>query len=267
MSVWRYIAAATVLLGGCTWISNASIRGKLGRADTGDSVNGDTSGDTHGDTWIDTSIDTNGDTDNDTAGDTGTDTGVFSGWEGYTYDIDLAGDDVSWISPTAGPTFVSEIDTTHILLMVEAIGASLDTVAAAGWGGTPAQYPCTSVIDFASVAFVSAPDFTIGPMDALLAAGGGELPLYELTLTGSFDVDGAALEGITLTGLLDLRPLSEVYGMDLCEYLPFYGDSCVDCPDGEPQCVEIEVVDASAPWLPDLTLDADIDPTADPYCN
>lgn len=178
---------------------------------------------------------------------------------GRTYDVDLAGSDITWLAPNAGPTLVSSLTTDHLLLMVQSVGSQIDTLAAAGLmldrGLT--QYPCADPIDFPATSFASDPAFLAGPLDAELSAGSTSVPVYDLTFGGTFSADGNELGGVEVTGLIDARPITDSLGTDVCAVLPMFGDSCIACPDGVVQCIALDVLDAAAPYASGVTVDPD----------
>ena len=192
---------------------------------------------------------------------------------GRTYDVELDGRDLTWNSPssTVASLLIGSIDTTSLLFMVEDAGdTTIDLVAAGGYdaGGSTLQYPCSPPIDFPAGDFSSNPRFDVGPLDASLAASGLTVPLYAFTVDGRFEEDASAMRDVHVSGLIDVRGLGDATGFgDVCALLPAFGVACVDCPDGETQCLELDVIDASAPWRSGVTLDAALDPSADPDCN
>ncbi len=219
------------------------------------------------DSDADSDTDADADTDEDTSPNTDDDVQVDL--TGRTYDIDLAGPDITWRSPSAGPTLITMLQTDHLVLMVEAAGSQIDTVSAAAMvldrGLTP--YPCAAAFDFPPTPFSANPAFLVGPLDAALVAGSTSVPLYDLAFGGSFNPDGSEIAQLEVSALIDSRPISSSQGIDVCAALPSFGDECVACPDGEVACIALDVSDASAPWQTDLTVDANIDPSNDPHCN
>ena len=215
----------------------------------------------------DADSDSDADADADTSPDTSDDVQVDL--TGRSYDIDLAGADITWRAPSAGPTLITMLQTDHLLLMVEAVGSQIDTVGAAAMmldrGLT--QYPCASAFDFDAAPFGANPDFLVGPLDAALVAGSTSVPLYALSFSGTFNADGSEIAQVAVSALIDARPISSSQGVDVCAALPSFGDECVACPDGEIGCVALDVLDASAPWQADLTVDANVDPSNDPHCD
>lgn len=190
---------------------------------------------------------------------------------GRTYAVDLTGGDITWNepSPTLGEFMMGSVDTTHILIGVEtATTTELDLVGAAGFdfNGEIRQYPCTYAMDFDPTDFASNPAFDVGPMDAELGTSSMTIDVYEFAIEGVFTSEADELVDVHISGLVDARPISESVGMEVCDLIGSFGGACVTCPDGEVQCIALDVVDASAPWMDGLVLDPALDPTADRYC-
>jgi hypothetical protein len=236
-------------------------------------VEGDSSATPGPDADSDTDADSDADTDSDadSDADSGPDTGddVQADLTGRTYDIDLAGADITWRSPVSGPTLITMLQTDHLLLMVESSGPQIDTVAAAAMvldrGLT--QYPCALAIDFAATPFSANPKFVAGPLDASLAAGSTSVPVYGLIFGGTFSADGSKIEQVEVSGLIDARPISSSQGIDVCAALPAFGDECVACSDGEVACIALDVLDSTAPYQADFTVNTAIDPANDSHCD
>jgi hypothetical protein len=71
-----------------------------------------------------------------------------------------------------------------------------------------------------------------------------------------------------ITGLIDTGPISEDSGSDICALASAFGDTCVACPDdGAEECLELDVHSDRSPWIENLAVDKDIDPSSDPHCN
>ena len=191
---------------------------------------------------------------------------------GRTYDVDLAGRDLTWVKPnaTAGAILVGQLETQNFLFHVQAADAtSIDLVGAVAYEdrGSVYQYECAPALDFAPGTFASNPFFHVGPQDSELSASGITVPMLGLEVEGRFAADASAIEDVTLTGLIDVAELGALLGTsDPCSYLAFLSITCVECPDGSDTCVELEVQDASAPWRDGVSVDPTIDPDADPSC-
>lgn len=190
---------------------------------------------------------------------------------GRTYAVDLTGSDITWNEPSAslGDFMMGSVDTTHILIGVEtATTTELDLVGAAGFdfNGEIRQYPCTYAIDFDPTDFASNPAFDVGPMDAELGTSSMTIDVYEFAIEGVFTAEADELVDVHISGLVDARPISDSVGMEVCDIIGSFGGACVACPDGEVQCIALDVEDASAPWMDGLVLDPALDPSTDRYC-
>ncbi len=186
-----------------------------------------------------------------------------------TYDVELDGSDLTWVKPNVGELLAGELQTNSILFMVQSADtAQIDLVGAAGYEfrGATAQYPCTVAIDFAAAPFTAHPFFSAGPLDAEMEANDIAFDIYDLAVEGTFSDDATEATDVTVTGLLDTRPLAEGLGLDICSLAVSFGDTCVACPDAEPYCLELHVEDASSPWREGLWIDVDQDPSTDPHC-
>jgi hypothetical protein len=192
---------------------------------------------------------------------------------GRTYDVDLAGRDLTWVKPnaTAGAILVGQLETQNFLFNVQAADdTTIDLVGAVAYedGGDVVQYECAPALDFVPGNFTSNPFFHVGPQDSELSASGITVPMLQLEVEGRFADDASAIEDVTLTGLIDVAELGTLLGTtDPCSYLAFLSISCVSCPDGSDTCVELEVRDASAPWADGATVDPTVDPDTNAACN
>lgn len=185
---------------------------------------------------------------------------------GRTYDVDLTDNsDLDWVTPASGALLLSQVQTNHLLFMVESAGAEIDMLGAAGLeeGRDVVQYQCAPVVDFPAATFEANPFFAIGPVDAAINAEGIAVPLYGLAVTGVVAADGASLETVVLVGVLDIGPVSVLLGYDACELVESLGDTCVACPNGDDTCLVMEVRDERAVWIEGLEIDPDFVPAED----
>jgi hypothetical protein len=91
----------------------------------------------------------------------------------------------------------------------------------------------------------------VGPKDlAIPINGGGAMTFEDFTMTGTFALDGSALNTARLTGALDLRGSGAS-----CSLLALFGGAtCVPCSDGVSECLLVDASAASAPLVPGLDL-------------
>jgi len=105
----------------------------------------------------------------------------------------------------------------------------------------PGQDYCARTVDIRGVDFSSTPYFEFGPTDMEFNAYLGVVTLHEMTVQTTVAPNGAALEGMVISAVIDVRSVSDAVDMDtgeLCELLEVYGAPCEPCPeDAEPFCV------------------------------
>lgn len=194
-----------------------------------------------------------------------------NGLEKRVYDIDL--NTATWNSPNSSTAslLLGQIDTDHVLIYVDDISddeSEITLFGALGWTdpGSLEQYPCAEAIDFPPADFTANPYFQAGPNDTEFSAGGDSIPVLEFTVSGAFGDEGDEMNSVGVTGYADLDGL-EYSGYEACDLLALSGDSCVACPDdGEETCVYLDVEDDDAPYESGVTVDPNIDPSADPNC-
>ncbi len=181
------------------------------------------------------------------------------------YVVDLEGSDILWVEPPGiGPLFLAYLVTDALIMQVEGVESGMiDAVgtAAVKEGSDFRQYVCTAAINFPPISFSSAPAYEVGPTDTILTINGADIPLYETKIAGTFNEDGSAVDNLVVTGLMDSAPIAAMAGLDLCTFV-----ECTACPDGSDKCVYLEVLDARAPWDPDVQVDPYVDPADYPSC-
>ncbi len=175
---------------------------------------------------------------------------------GNVYEIDL--NSVTWNSPDATTVslLLSQLDDDHILVEVVSQDGGDETITLMGAFGTSSgQDMCLDTIDFSEADFSGNPYFQAGPEDTLFAAGGYEVNVYELEVSGAFAADGGSMESVGVTGYLDIRDV-EYSGFAACDFV-----TCTACPnDGVEGCAFLDVEDEEAP----LKSSYDLDETSGP---
>jgi hypothetical protein len=184
---------------------------------------------------------------------------------------------VSWNEPDASSAslLISQLDTSHILMLVEDIDSSAQTikwVGAPGWtdSGVLTQYPCAEAIDFDSSDFSANPYFSVGPKDFSLNIAGFDVPVQSLLVEGSFDSTGNNLKNVHFEAFVQGDFTIELFNtaMTVCEAADMLGISCTACPaDATMDCLELDADASSVPYKPNVALNPDIDPSIDPNCN
>ena len=192
---------------------------------------------------------------------------------GRVYDLDLT--NVTWNDPPASmaSTLIGMIDTSHILMMVDNIDSAAQTiqfVGAPGWvpQQVVTQYPCAEAIDFDPADFTANPYFSVGPNNFSLDVAGYEIPVENLVVDASFDSDGSNLKNLRFQAHLDGSFVIPDFGLSICDAASLFGVSCVSCPnDSSRSCIAMDADANTAPYIENLVVNPDIDPSLDPNCN
>ena len=192
---------------------------------------------------------------------------------GRVYDLDLT--TVTWNDPPASmaSTLIGMIDTSHILMMVDNIDSTSETiqfVGAPGWTDQQVitQYPCAAAIDFDPADFTANPYFSVGPNNFSLDVAGYQIPVENLIVDASFDTDGANLKNLRFQAHLDGSFVIPDFGLSICDAASLFGVSCVSCPnDSSRDCIAMDADATKAPYIENLVVNPDIDPSLDPNCN
>ncbi|MFT4621955.1 MAG: hypothetical protein ACI8PZ_000607 [Myxococcota bacterium] len=134
-------------------------------------------------------------------------------------------------------------------------GTTLDWMAAVA-DDSGAQDVCTPSIGIPSSGLDGNPDLSIASELLPIEVGGSTLEIDDMVLSGTFSADGSLLEGVTIGGNVDTRPLAGVLTEEddgdpnaVCE---LFGNNfnidCEDCPDGSGKfCIALILDTISAP--------------------
>jgi hypothetical protein len=164
------------------------------------------------------------------------------------------------------------ITTNHMLLLVEDVDDSTQTIdlaGAAGWvnNGVVTQYPCAEAFDFAPSDFSSNPYFSAGPTDTVMEVGSETVRLEELIFEGSFVNQGESINNLHVTTYLDGEIELEGFGR-LCDAIEMFGVACDACPsDPTLDCLLLDATATNVVAKPNLMIDVSIDPSQNAACN
>lgn len=146
--------------------------------------------------------------------------------------------------PGIGPLLQQQADEPILLGVTSQVGNDLHIIAAPGTFSDE-QDLCRPSVAFPQPApFGQNPYFETGEGSQLeLMLEGISLPIANPQFTGAFSVDGAEIAGVTLTGLMDTRPMAGLVGATgdddaMCDLVLTFGVSCEPCPDGQPYCLD-----------------------------
>lgn len=179
---------------------------------------------------------------------------------GRTWRLEV--EDATWVEPAGLATLLPALPFSPILVGVAYADAEwVDWIGAQGRVTTDGidQSPTVATWNFPLTPFEDAPYFDSFVEDVELAVQTATLPITDLRLTGTFAADGSEIGGATLSGLGDTRDLGKVLGSPgdpdaLCELAEDFDVVCVDCPDGKPYCLDVQIEDLHGTELRGLTL-------------
>lgn len=177
------------------------------------------------------------------------------------YDTDLVLDNGYRLDITSG-TFVEPagmgdaleqaVNREILLAVLQADSSQIELMGALTEADADAQAACLPTLHLPAGDFSDAPAFEVGPVDATLPLGTILLPVEGLVVSGTFADDGSAIEGLSLSGRADTRPLAAAMGENadddlLCSLAEAVDVSCVACAGGGEFCIDFEITDLRAP--------------------
>ncbi len=122
---------------------------------------------------------------------------------------------------------------------------------------TDSQDACIPSIPFENPADYSAdPYMTVSSSVLPIEVGGSVLEIEDMTLTATFSTDGTTMDGVTLSGIVDTRPLAGVIdesgGADAGSVCELFSDTfkieCQACPSGDGDfCIDLRLDSMTAP--------------------
>ena len=155
---------------------------------------------------------------------------------GNPYAIDLAAANI--VEPPGIGSVLGAYLTTNILLgVMSASGTDMQMLGALAIEGGTTQDYCSPSIDFPPADWQD-PYFQIGPQDTNFAVAGYDIAVQDLNITGSFAPDGSYVDGATLSGTIDTRPLAGLVDDSgnegaICELAVNFGATCEACPSDD----------------------------------
>jgi len=189
---------------------------------------------------------------------------------GNVYALDLANG--QWVKPPGvGPLLATQLGDTQILVTPQSVDATSITMFG-GIGSADTQDLCSPTIPFPPADFEN-PFFSLDADLLPLVVAGVEIDIANLNLSGAFAPDGSRIQGASLAGGIDTRPLGPAFGLgtaedSVCQLVSTFGVACEDCADGSGAfCLSVYLDNVNADKV-DGTLvpvtQADID--ANPDC-
>lgn len=170
---------------------------------------------------------------------------------GKAYGLDISGG--QWVQPAGvGDILASQLGDTQIFLSVTAVGAT-DITMIGAIGSAGVQDVCSPTIPFPAADWID-PEFSLVSPQLPLVVAGFTINIENLELSGSFAPDGSRLQGGSLKGSIDTRPLGEAFNLGtdenaVCDLVGTFGVPCEDCGAGDLFCLSVWVDDMGADLL------------------
>ena len=181
---------------------------------------------------------------------------------GRVYNFDLAGAD--YAKPEGLGTLLGLYLTEPLLFQVTDVTTGGITLMGAqgmvnGTSGEIEQNRTFSTWDFGQASFSESPFFGATTAGIAIDYADSVIPMHNFHVEGTFSADGEMIGGAVASGYGDTRdmgPLLQLGGDPdaVCEFAAGLGLDCVECPDGNPWCLEIEAHFDDAEWLEGLDL-------------
>ncbi len=181
---------------------------------------------------------------------------------GRVYNLDLAGADYE--KPEGLGTLLGLYLTEPLLFQVTGVSPSgISLMGAQGivneTTGEIQQNRSFRTWDFGTASFDENPYFGATTAGIAIDYAGSVIPMHNFHVEGTFSADGTVLGGARATGYGDTRdmgPLLQLGGDPgaVCDFAAGLGLECVECPDGNPWCLEIVCKFDDAEWLEGLEL-------------
>ncbi len=161
--------------------------------------------------------------------------------------------------PGLGALLQTQFATSGLLVGVVSIdGANLElaTATPVDAPGAPVQDLCQPTDPFPFADFAENPYMELGPQDTTLQVQGAPLEIVDFFVSGSFRLDGSAIDGVVFAGLIDTRTLVPAGAPpgQICDQAQTFGITCTSCPAGGDFCLEVLVTDLVGDRLPGETL-------------
>lgn len=179
---------------------------------------------------------------------------------GRTYKLEL--NQAEWLQPAGfGAILASQFDTPILVGVQWADDEIVDMLGAQGWVYLGETYQVSSepTWDFPVTSFDDTPYFRIEADQVEVSIGGFPLPISRFVLSGTFEPGAQNFTGGTLAGIGDSRLAGGAIGQAgneaaICNLSGGLGVPCIECADGEPFCLEVEIVGVTGEGQDGLTL-------------
>ncbi len=189
-------------------------------------------------------------------------TGDVTDLIGRTFFIDLG--DAEYAKPAGlGPLIATYLSQPLLVGVEDVSDETIELMGALGYidSFTGELYQDTSApsFDFGVADFRGNPYFSASTDSLVILYEGVSVDIFEFHIEGTFDPAMESIGGGIASGLVDTRNVGELMGVGsdpdaACTLAESFGIDCVDCPDGNPWCLEIEGYLDPAPLIPGMEL-------------
>jgi hypothetical protein len=186
---------------------------------------------------------------------------------GNTYQLDLA--NARFVQPEGIGALLSQYLTVDVLVGISEVGSEIKMIGAiAEEGSDPlVQAACDPTIDFPAADFSANPYFAVSGDAFNINVDEYSVTIEDFSLSGDFAPDGSYIDGVTLIGSIDTRPLVPLLGDEtaaedaICILAATLNIQCEPCADGSGDfCLSLEADSISAPLVPSTTITPIVDP-------
>jgi hypothetical protein len=157
---------------------------------------------------------------------------------GNAYKLDLA--NARFVQPEGIGALLSQYLTVDVLVGIDSVDSEIKMVGAIAEEGSepPVQAACEQTIDFPSADFSQNPYFAVSGDAFNINVDEYSVSIEDFSLSGDFAPDGSYIDGVTLIGSIDTRPLVPLLGDEdaaedaICVLAATLNIQCEACSDG-----------------------------------
>lgn len=187
---------------------------------------------------------------------------------GRTYHLDFA--EATYTQPPGlGPIIGNYLSDPILVYVTDASDADISFLGAQGKTDTVtgdiSQDMSLPTWDLGTASFAEAPYFESTPSKISVLYDTTLIPLWDFSMSGTFEPDGSSAGGGVAQGMADTRNMGPLLDLGddpqaVCEYVSGFGIDCEACPDGPFYCLTIVAELPPSPHLEGVVLEAVEDP-------
>ncbi len=189
---------------------------------------------------------------------------------GRAYSFKLT--DARWLHPEGFGALLAALPFEMIFGVLDSTGDTLQMELGISYSDSPDQNLCLETVPFPDlVDFSSNPFFSAGPIDVDTQFEDFGVVIDSFVVTGSMASDASQVDGMTLQGVIDLRPTVAALTIaetpdELCEIFAIANIFCEPCTDTEPYCLTLEADSITGVADDPLIVRTEVDIALDPSC-